>query len=79
MPERSLGEVLRTHSDRLMALPGVTGVAEGANAEGSPCLLVLVVRRTAALEAAVPSCLEGHPVELWETGELEARGDADAR
>lgn len=79
MPERRLGDVLRAHADRLMSLSGVTGVAEGATADGAPCLLVLVVRRTAELEACVPARLEGYPVELLETGELEARGDPDAR
>ena len=79
MPERSLGDVLRAHADRLMSLDGVSGVAEGAAADGTPCLLVLVERRTAELEARIPPRLEGHPVELLETGELEARGDPDAR
>ena len=65
--------VIRRHADRLLALPGVVGVAEGSR-DGRACVLVLVTRKTADLVAAVPQALEGIPTALRETGVPEAFG-----
>jgi hypothetical protein len=59
------------HTARLMSLAGVVGTAEGSCA-GQPCILVLVERLSPALQA-IPSELEGIPVEVRETGWIEAR------
>ena len=66
---RPLAEVLRAHTDRLMAVPGVVGTAEGL-CEGTPCIKVLVARKTRNLLKAIPAWLEGYPVAVEETGEL---------
>ena len=50
MDERSIEAVLREHTDRLMALPGVVGSAQGL-CDGEPCIKVLVVTRTSELLA----------------------------
>jgi hypothetical protein len=55
-----------------MSVAGVVGTAEGRCA-GQPCILVLVERLTPALRQAIPSQLEGIPVEIRETGRIEAR------
>jgi hypothetical protein len=55
-----------------MSVAGVVGTAEGECA-GKPCILVLVERLTPALRQAIPSELEGIPVEIRETGPIEAR------
>jgi hypothetical protein len=68
----SIAQVLERHADSLMAVPGVVGVAEGL-CGGTPCIKVLVVRRTPELERRIPATLEGHPVEIQETGEFRAR------
>lgn len=73
MTRRSAAEVIADHAPRLTGLPGVVGVAEGALDDGTPCIVVLVEARTEELARHVPKTLEGHPVELRETGALEAR------
>lgn len=70
--ESTVTEVLQRHTEHLMSLEGVVGTAEGECA-GRPCILVLVERLTPALRRSVPSELEGIPVEVRETGRIEAR------
>jgi hypothetical protein len=72
LPSPTVAQVLERHTARLMALSGVVGTAEGKCA-GRPCVLVLVERLTPALRQAIPSQLEGIPVEIRETGRIEAR------
>ncbi|HEU5303517.1 MAG TPA: hypothetical protein VFU40_02630 [Gemmatimonadales bacterium] len=64
--------MLERHTARLMSLPGVVGTAEGECA-GQPCILVLVEQLTPTLRQAIPAELEGVPVEIRETGRIEAR------
>jgi hypothetical protein len=65
-------DVLARHSERLMAVPGVVGAAEGELA-GRPCILVLVAGRTPALLRAIPGEIEGIPVDIRDTGPIRAR------
>ncbi len=39
---------------------------------GQPCIKVFVVKKTPDLLKQIPSTLEGHPVEVQETGEFRA-------
>jgi hypothetical protein len=64
-------DVVRRHANRLMALPGVVGIAEGMT-DDHPCVLVLVARHTAAVAAAIPQLLEGLPTRIVEIGTPEA-------
>lgn len=73
MPGAEPADAIRRHADRLLALPGVIGVAEGSR-DGRACVLVLVKRKTADVVAAVPQVLEGIPTALLETGAPEAFG-----
>lgn len=75
MQGHRIAEVLARHTDRLMAVPGVVGTAEG-ECRGRPCILVLVDRRTPALERAIPRELDGVPVEIRETGPIRALDDS---
>jgi hypothetical protein len=72
LPPPTVAEVLERHTARLMSMPGVAGTAEGRCA-GQPCIVVLVERLTPALRQAIPSELEGIPVEIRESGRIEAR------
>lgn len=63
--------MLAEHGGELLSLPGVVGIAEGEVA-GRPCVVVLVERATAQLERALPRALGGHPVDIRETGGLDA-------
>ena len=68
---RSIDDVLSTHTDSLMALPGVIGTAQGEQA-GKPCVMVLVVELTDVLKRQIPDNLGGYPVVVTETGEVRA-------
>jgi len=66
---RPLEEVLQAHTDQLMAMPGVVGVAEGV-CDGRPCIKVFVARKTPDVLKAIPASVEGYPVAVDETGEF---------
>jgi hypothetical protein len=70
--ESNVAQVLERHADRLMALPGVVGTAEGSSG-GRPCILVLVERLAPSLRREIPAELDGVPLEIRETGPIRAR------
>ena len=63
--------VLERHTDSLLSIPAVVGVAQGESG-GRSVIQVLVVRRTPELEARLPRTLEGYPVVIVGTGEIRA-------
>jgi hypothetical protein len=64
-------QVLERHTDSLLSVPAVVGVAQGESG-GRPVIQVLVVHRTPELEARLPRTLDGYPVVIVETGEIRA-------
>ena len=70
IPQSDLKQVMEAHAGRLMAIPGVVGVALGELDDGTPCIQILVARLTAALRRKLPTRLEGHPVALVESGPI---------
>lgn len=70
MPANDIKHVMETHTAKLMELPGVVGVYIGALEDGSPCIKVMVIKKTNELEEKIPKDLEGFPVVVVETGEL---------
>jgi len=71
MQQKPIEQVLREHTDSLMALPGVVGTALGQCA-GSPCIRVFVAKKTPDLLKQIPSSIEGYMVSVQETGEIRA-------
>jgi hypothetical protein len=71
MPRRDITTVMNAHTSELMAIPGVTGVAIGALDDGTPCILVLVLDDDAEATKKIPKELEGHPVKIFESGEIK--------
>ncbi len=71
MPTRDINEVKEAHTAELMAIPGVVGVYIGALDNGKLCIGVMVIKKTPELEKKIPKNLEGHPVEIEETGEIK--------
>ena len=67
--DRSLDEVLRAHTESLMSVPGVVGIAEGL-CDGRPCIKVFVAKKTADVLKAIATSVEGYPVAVEETGEF---------
>ena len=68
----SLAEVIRRHEAALLAMPGVVGVGEGAR-DGAPCVVVMVAVATPDLRRQLPATLDDVPVQVVETGTIEAR------
>lgn len=62
-----IDSVLSDHTDSLMRISGVIGTAIG-ECDGSPCIKILVVSTTPALERILPKTLDGHRVIIEETG-----------
>lgn len=77
MPLRAIELVQEEHTPELMAVPGVVGVYIGALDDGTPCIKVMVVKASAALEREIPAQLEGHPVVIEETGVIRPMGDEE--
>jgi len=71
MQRKTIQSVLKEHTDKLMTLPGVVGTGLG-ECSGKPCIKVFVAKKTPDLVKQIPSSLEGHPVEVQETGEFRA-------
>ena len=71
MFEKNIEAVLKEHTDRLMALPGVVGTTQGQS-NGELCIKVYVVKKTPDLLVQISSDLEGYTVEVEETGEIRA-------
>ncbi|HEU4830252.1 MAG TPA: hypothetical protein VFT04_13745 [Gemmatimonadales bacterium] len=72
----TISDVLAAHTDSLMRIPGVTGVGEGRMA-GGPSVHVLVTRITPELRRRLPTTLGGYPVNVVETGVIEAQADSN--
>jgi len=71
MPEKTIETVLKEQTDKLMAIPGVVGTAQGL-CSGKPCVKVYVVKETSSLVKQIPATLEGYAVEIQVTGEIKA-------
>ncbi len=73
--EKTIEDVLAAHTGDWMSIDGVVGTAIGES-DGRPCIRVLVSERTAAVEDRIPSKVDGHKVEITETGEIKALEDS---
>jgi hypothetical protein len=70
-PRRDINVVLAAHDKELLAIPGVTGVYVGVLADGkTPCLKIMLSKRTETLERSLPRQIEGYPVITEVTGEI---------
>jgi hypothetical protein len=70
---KTIEQVLATHTDSLMALPGVVGTAIGM-CDGAACIRVFLADSSAEARANIPAQLEGYSVKVEVTGPFRARG-----
>jgi hypothetical protein len=63
-------EVMDRHTDEVMRVDGVVGIAIGALPDSSFCIQVLVRERSEAIVGKLPEEIEGVPVVIEETGEI---------
>jgi hypothetical protein len=71
MPRPTVAEVLRQHTEELLAVPGVAILYESETEDGSPCIKIGVVEDTPEVRARIPESLEGYPVVVVDTGSIE--------
>src|SRR5437667_10423648 len=70
-PKRDINAVLRDHDKELMAIPNVVGVYVGVLDDGkTPCLRVMIARKSASTRQAIPDSLEGYPVIAEVSGQI---------
>ena len=75
-PKRDINAVLTNHQRELMAIPNVVGVYVGLLDDGkTPCLKVMLARKSPETERALPRSLEGYPVVSEVTGEIRPLDD----
>jgi hypothetical protein len=63
-------EVMDRHSDELIRLDGVVGIAIAAFEDSTHYIQVLVRERTPEVEGRIPDAIEGVPVVIEESGEI---------
>ena len=69
--KRDINAVLAANDKRLLAIHDVVGVYVGLLEDGrTPCLKVMLARKTPENERAIPHTLEGYPVVTEVTGEI---------
>ncbi len=71
MPARTIKDVLKEHTNDLMAISGVVGTGQGL-CDGEPCIKVFVIEKTTELSKKIPHSLEDYPVKVEETGPIRA-------
>lgn len=71
MPQRSIEQVLKDHSDQWLAIPGVEGAAIGLF-EDKPCIKIFASSSRQNLQDKIPSPVEGYTVIIEETGKFRA-------
>jgi hypothetical protein len=68
---RDINAVLRDHDRQLMALANVIGVYVGLLDDGkTPCLKVMLSKRSPETDRAIPRTIEGYPVIIEVSGEI---------
>ena len=77
VPTRDVKTVMDAHVDDLMSIPGVAGVAIGELEDGTPCIQVLVVEKSDEIVKKIPKRIEGHPVDIIESGVIRPMSGDD--
>lgn len=72
-PGRDINAVLAAHDKELLAIPDVVGVYVATlDDQRTPCLKVMLARKNAKTERAIPKSIEGYPVIIEITGVVRA-------
>ena len=60
----NIEQVLNDHHDRLMAIPGVTGMGIGSK-DGKPAIVIMVKQLTSDMEARLPSFFRSTRTQMF--------------
>jgi len=63
---------MKAHTQQLLDIPGVVGFYVGALEDGTPCIKIMVAKRSRRLEKKLPTDLDGYPLVIHETGIIRA-------
>ena len=72
MQTKTIEEVLKEHTDALMAIEGVVGVGQGL-CDGKDCIKVFVIAKSPELEEEIPDEIDGYAVDIVVSGEITPR------
>ena len=72
-PDPRVAAIIARESARLLALPGVHGVAEGRTKDGRPCVMLLA---DPGMESKLPREIDGVPVTVLASGPIRALDDS---
>ena len=70
-PDVPAAQVIASHSDSLMAIPGVVGVYEGRGRSGETVIRVMLAARSDSALRRIPRRLDGYRVEVEVSGPIE--------
>jgi len=70
MTRPTAAEVIARHADRILAIAGVVGMAEGLF-DNQPCIQIHMAIDDDTVRMSLPSLLDGYPVITIVTGEAE--------
>lgn len=72
MTAKSINDVLASHNDSLLSLPGVVGTAIGL-CDSTPCIHVYLADSNEINRGRIPTDLEGYRVHVEVTGTFRPR------
>ncbi len=74
VPTTPAAQVIASHSDSLMAIPGVVGVYEGRGRGGETVIRVMLAARSDSTLRRIPRRLDGYRVEVEVSGPIVPLG-----
>jgi hypothetical protein len=78
MTPPDINAVMDAHAEEIMAIEGVTGVAVGALDDGTPSILILILKESEDLRRRLPDSIGGHPVRTMVTGKFSPMGGEES-
>ena len=68
---RDINAVLADHTEHLMSLASVVGLAVGELDDNTPCLLIMLSEDNAETKRKIPARIEGHPTKVVVSGQIK--------
>ena len=71
MKKVSIEEVIKSHTQELLAIKGVTGLYTGELDNGNQCIIIMIENDSARLKNILPKDIDSYPVKLEVTGKIK--------
>jgi hypothetical protein len=71
MSKKPIAQVIEEHRSSLLTISGILGIGQGGPPH-APHITIYVQSKISHNLALIPSILEGYPVVIKETGDIEA-------